>query len=411
MRLTAVGCRMRILRECVGAGVFAAVGTPLHGHGREDVVGRLVQRDVLARHVADLVTADVAAPLEEGVRLVYDDACDRSLAVGHLLETPVAAVVGHQVDHVAVTVEYGCGVVVVETVGVVDVHGDETSGAHGHLAAFERHLGVDVGVGQLVDEAPLRGQLFGRPGLFGDDVVLRHAAERVALGVAPLGQREALAPEFEFVISLQVVLLGVGRDQSETQRGVGVLHVGRAVVDAQIGFLRGLGHGASGHVGRGPVADDRAAYGDVLIEGDLAFRLRDQPAQLLEGHLAGLRRTARDTLIGCEIGCVIFAPVIPESQTKPCRAGLEFLVVGDPEPEILEILGVADAVGPRFGSGILVVNDRPVDFLGQRNVGVDRNGVDRANGRILFSDVLELQERRRAVLHQVNRVDDLLAGR
>ena len=252
---------------------------------------------------------------------------------------------------------------------------------------------------------------FGRSGLFGDDVVLRHAAERVALGVAPLGQREALAPEFEFVISLQVVLLGVGRDQSETQRGVGVLHVGRAVVDAQIGFCRGLEHGASGHVGRGPVADDRAAYGDVLIEGDLAFRLRDQPAQLLEGHLAGLRRTARDTLIGCEIGCVIFAPVIPESQTKPCRAGLEFLVVGDPEPEILEILGVADAVGPRFGSGILVVNDRPVDFLGQRNVGVDRNGVDRANGRILFSDVLELQERRRAVLHQVNRVDDLLAGR
>ena len=29
----------------------------------------------------------------------------------------------------------------------------------------------------------------------------------------------------------------------------------------------------------------------------------------------------------------------------------------------------------------------------------------------MFSDVLELQERRRAVLHQVNRVDDLLASR
>ena len=92
---------------------------------------------------------------------MYDDACDRSLAVGHLLETPVAAVVGHQVDHVAVTVEYGRGVVVVETVGVVDVHGDETSGAHGHLAAFERHLGVDVGVGQLVDETAFDGHLFG----------------------------------------------------------------------------------------------------------------------------------------------------------------------------------------------------------------------------------------------------------
>ncbi len=91
------------------------------------------------------------------------------------------------------------------------------------------------------------------------------------------------------------------------------------------------------------------AYGDVLIEGDLAFRLRDQPAQLLEGHLAGLRRTARDTLIGCEIGCVIFAPVVLKSEPEPRRARLEFLVVGDPEPEIFEILGVADAVGPRLG--------------------------------------------------------------
>ena len=108
---------------------------------------------------------------------------------------------------------------------------------------------------------------------------------------------------------------------------------------------------------------------------------------------------------------MVFAPVVLKSEPEPRRARLEFLVVGDPEPEIFEILGVADAVGPRFGSGILVVNDRPVDFLGQRDVGVYCDRVDRANGRILFSDVLELQERRRAVLHQVNRVDDLLAGR
>ena len=128
------------------------------------------------------------------------------------------------------------------------------------------------------------------------------------------------------------------------------------------------------------LGEAQSAYGDVLIEGDLAFRLRDQPAQLLEGHLAGLRRTARDTLIGCEIGCVIFAPVVLKSEPESRRAGLEFLVVGDPEPEIFEILGVADAVGPRFGSGILVVNDRPVDFFGQRNVGVYCDRVDRFYG-------------------------------
>ncbi|MFR7603693.1 MAG: hypothetical protein ACLUYV_08430 [Alistipes shahii] len=60
---------------------------------------------------------------------------------------------------------------------------------------------------------------------------------------------------------------------------------------------------------------------------------------------------------------MIFAPVVLKSEPEPRRARLEFLVVGDPEPEIFEILGVADAVGPRLGSGILVVNDRPVDFL------------------------------------------------
>ena len=140
---------------------------------------------------------------------MYDDARDRAFAVGHLLEPPVAAVVGHQVDHVAVAVDYGRRVVAVEAVGVVDMHGNETSGAYGHLAAFERHLGVEVCVGQLVDEAAFGGQFFGRAGLFGDDVVLCHAAERVAFGVALLGQRESLAPEFEFVVTLQVVLLRV----------------------------------------------------------------------------------------------------------------------------------------------------------------------------------------------------------
>ncbi len=69
-----------------------------------------------------------------------------------------------------------------------------------------------------------------------------------------------------------------------------------------------------------------------------------------------------------------------KSEPEPRRARLEFLVVGDPEPEIFEILGVADAVGPRFGSGILVVNDRPVDFFGQRNVGVYCDRVDRFYG-------------------------------
>ena len=287
--------RMRVLGVRIGAGVLA-VGAPLHRDSRKGIGVRLLQCDVLPRYVADLITADVAVLDEEGAGFVHDDAGDRPFAVGHLLEPVVASVVGHQVDHVAVTVEYDRRVVHVVVVDVVDVHGHEALGTDSHLAAFERHEGVDVGVGQLVDETAFDGHLFGCSRRFGDDVVLRHALEHVSLGVAPLGQRQPFAPEFEFVVAAQVVLAGVGRDEGDTQRGVGVLQIGRAVVEGHVGFGRGLRHRTSGHVGRGVVAYDRAAHGDVAVDRDLAFGLRDQTAQVGERHLAGVARAARNAL-------------------------------------------------------------------------------------------------------------------